>query len=147
MTTAFELHSEDCSPTGHWDIADDANTIAEAAAEPRPWFMAISLGSRPRCFGCGGRMLPKVVVVQSAFAICERCATTDWSGWRPYWHAIGSLGSTLELSTSRGITFWTPPASLPDIDGYLRWLELWDTMHPDRPARRPTHHRHGMLHR
>lgn len=139
MTTDFELRGEDCSPNGHWDITDDETTIAGAPTEPRPWFMAVSLGSRPRCFGCGGRMLPKVVVIQSGFALCGNCGTIDWSRCHPYWLAIESLGSTLELSRSRGIIFWTPPPTLPDIDGYLRWIELWDILHPDRPSRRPIH--------
>lgn len=128
MTTDFELRGEDSSPNGHWDITDDAETIAEATANPRPWFMLISLASRPRCFGCGGRMLPKVVVVQADHAICDNCSSIDWSDSRAYWDALDSLGSPLELTRSRGILFWTPPATLPDQDAFIRWMELWDIM-------------------
>ena len=136
MTISFELIGEDESSTTEVYNLELANASLRRATSHLAWFMSITLASRPRCFGCGGRMLPKVVVVQSAFAICDKCSTTDWARCRPYWLAIESLGSALELSRSRGIIFWTPPATLPDIDGYLRWLELWDIMNPDRPPRR-----------
>lgn len=132
MKTGFELHGGDDSPSLPAIDADAAKTLAETAQNARPWFMAISLGSRPRCFGCGGRMLPKVVVVQADHAICELCSSIDWSDLRPSWHALESLGSPLELTRSRGITFWTPPASLPDQDAYLRWVELWEIMRRPR---------------
>lgn len=128
MDTDFQLHGDDTPPTYNWSTTDDPTATTEDPTSPRPWFMAVSLRCRPRCFGCGGRMLTKVVVVQFDFAICEQCSTTDWSAYRPLWRALESLGSPLELSRSRGITFWTPPTTLPDIDGYLRWLELHDIM-------------------
>lgn len=126
MTIDFELHGEERSLTPSLDTTDDWKTAAEAAAKARPWFMAVSLASRPRCFGCGGRMLPKVVRIQANHALCEACSTIDWSDYRPYWRAIESLGCPLEITTSRGIVFWTPPHTLKDVDGYLRWMELWE---------------------
>lgn len=139
MLSTFELHGEDDSNTTPGYVCELADSARRRSTSHLAWFMSVPLDSRPRCFGCGGRMLPKVVIVQSDFAICEQCTAMDWSKCHPYWLALASLGSPLELSRSRGIIFWTPPATLPDIDAYLRWLELWDIMNPDRRPRRPTH--------
>lgn len=126
MLNTFELHADDSSPATP-EIAKNApNTPSRVDTRPLPWFMSISLATRPRCFGCGGRMLPKVVIIQSDFALCQQCGRIDWSDYRPFWFALESLGSTLELTRSRGIVFWTPPPPLPDQDAYLRWMELWE---------------------
>lgn len=126
--TSFELQGEQSSKSSAEVNTNVSNATLERASSGLPWFMSISIATRPRCFGCGGRLLPKVVVIQSNFAICEQCSSIDWSDYRPFWLAIDSLGSPLELSRSRGITFWTPPFTLPDQDAYLRWMELWDIM-------------------
>lgn len=128
MTTTFALHGGDSSPTCALGNTEAAKTISEHAGSRRPWFMPVCLASRPRCFGCGGRMLPKVVVVKGNYAICEKCSFVDWSKLHAFWDAIESLGSPCELTRARGIVFWTPPASLPDTDAYLRWMELWEIM-------------------
>lgn len=135
MLSTFELLGEDNSNTSDYSPLEFAETTHRHDTGHLAWFMSITLNTRPRCFGCGGRMLPKVVVIQSNCAICEQCSTIDWSDFRPFWLALESLGSPLELSRSRGITFWTPPPTLPDIDGYLRWIELWDIVNgPRSPA-------------
>lgn len=135
MLSTFELHGGDSSPTCSEITTELQSTTLERATRGLPWFMSISLAARPRCFGCGGRLLPKVVVVQGNFALCDRCERIDWSDYRPHWLAIESLGSPLELSRSRGIIFWTPPITLPEHDAYLRWIELWDIMRGPRPCR------------
>lgn len=127
MITGFELHGGDASPACAFSTSDDAETIPGSPVKQRPWFMSISLATRPRCFGCGGRLLPKVVVFQADFALCERCASTPWSDYHRFWLAIESLGKPLELRHTRGVTFWVPPSDLPDQDGYLRWMQLWET--------------------
>lgn len=133
MTTGFASHGGDASPTCPLSTTDDWKTATETARKDRPWFMAVSLGSRPRCFGCGGRMLPKVVRIQENHALCEACSLVGWDEYRPFWAALESLGAPMELTRSRGIVFWTPPPTLPDQDAYIRWLELWDIMRgPDR---------------
>lgn len=128
MFSTFELHGGDSSPTCSDIDTELPNTTLERTSTGLPWFMSISLATRPRCFGCGGRLLPKVVVVQGNFAVCDRCEAVDWTEYRPFWLAIESLGSPLELSRSRGIIFWTPPITLPEHDAYLRWIELWAIM-------------------
>lgn len=125
------------SPTTSRIDTDDSRMIAATASKPRPWTMTITLRDRPRCFGCGGSMLPKVVRIQRNFAVCDVCDRIDWHESHPYWSAIDSLGGPLELTTSRGIVYWTPPASLPVIDAYLRWMELWDIMKSAPTTRRP----------
>ena len=127
-TLDFELESEQSSPSLDGDELAKLPDRPQGTPRERPWFMSVSLATRPRCFGCGGRMLPKVVVFSSGFAICELCSYIDWSKFTPTWLAIESLGCAGELSRSRGIVFWTPPGSLPDIDAYLRWAELWEIM-------------------
>jgi hypothetical protein len=77
-------------------------------------------------------MLSKTVRIQDNMALCEMCNEIDQSEFRPFWLAIGSLGTVDELTHSRGIIFWIPPSSLPDQDGYQRWMELWEIM--TRPA-------------
>lgn len=135
MISNFELIGEEQSNTLSGYTVELAMEALRRSSSNRPWFMSVTLSSRPRCFGCGGRMLPKVVVVQSNFAICEQCSTIDWSDYQPFWLALDSLGSPLELSRNRNIIFWTPPATLPDHDAYLRWLELWDIMSTTRTPR------------
>lgn len=135
MLATFELRGEDDSNTTDGYNLELATIAHRRSSSHLAWFMSVTLDSRPRCFGCGGRMLPKVVVVQSNVAICEQCSHTNWSDFRPFWLALKSRGAPLEITRSRGIIFWTPPASLPDIDGYLRWIELREIrLHP-RPAR------------
>ncbi len=131
----FQLEAQDnCSSTA-LGTPEDARKSLEALLADRAWFMLVSLKTRPRCFGCGGRLLPKVVTVQLDFALCDACGTIDWSEYRPFWNALTSRGCTDELTRSRGIIFWTPPSTLPDQDAYLRWLELRDIMR-----------RHAILH-
>ncbi len=84
-------------------------------------------------------MLPKVVVIVQNHAVCEKCSFIDWSNYVAFWDAIESLGTALEITRSRGIVFWTPPASLPDHDAYLRWMELWEIM-SDHSCRALTGH-------
>lgn len=124
----YALHGDDPPPSLPGNSENVTEPTIEGASTRLPWFMSVTLATRPRCFGCGGRLLPKVVMVQSDFALCEQCARIDWSDYRPFWLAIQSLGSPLELSRSRGIVFWTPPVTLPQHDAYLRWIELWDIM-------------------
>lgn len=135
MQTGFELTSDGKAIASNSNSENGPRTAPGKPLPTRPWFMAVSLGSRPRCFGCGGRMLPKVVTVQADHAICEACSFIDWSDYRSYWDAIESLGSPLEITRSRGIVFWTPPPTLPDQDGYIRWMELWEIM-SDHSARK-----------
>lgn len=137
MTLEFELEGEYSSSARRDDDPTILPDRPQATTSERPWFMSVSLGTRPRCFGCGGRMLPKVVVFDGGFAICEICTSIDWSHQQPLWRALDSLGAVGELSRNRGIIFWTPPSSLPDIDGYLRWMELWDIMKRPRTVKRP----------
>lgn len=138
MLSTFELHGGDSSPTCSDITTEVPNTTLEQASRALPWFTSISLPTRPRCFGCGGRLLPKVVVIQANFAVCDRCDRINWSDYRPFWHALESLGSPLELSRSRGVIFWTPPITLPERDAYFRWIELHDLIrHPPTPASLP----------
>lgn len=137
MLATFQLHGGESSPTCLSTTTELPNTTLEQACINLPWFMTISLKTRPRCFGCGGRLLPKVVIVQGNFALCDRCDRINWTDYRPYWLAIESLGCPLELSRSRGVTFWTPPPSLPERDAYFRWIELWDIVRGPRSTPRP----------
>ena len=124
MITTFELHGENTSKTTSPSTSEISPETIEAACSHLPWFMSISLSSRPRCFGCGGRLLPKVVFIQANCAICDRCERINWDDFRPYWLALQSRAGPLELTRTRGIVFWTPPVTLRDMDAYLRWLEL-----------------------
>ena len=132
MTRTFGLEGEYDKRKRSGNDPDFPNTPSPHIYRDLPWFMSVSLSQRPRCFGCGGRMLSKVVTFSHGFALCEDCALTDWSNFHGCWRAIESLGSDREISRSRGITFWTPPVSLPDHDAFLRWLELWTIMRDTR---------------
>lgn len=135
MFKEFELEGERNSVTSPTFEDGRPRKSWLAPESTLPWFLSIAVASRPRCFGCGGRLLPKVVVIVDNFALCEKCSTTDWSDFQPYWRALESRGPPLELSRSRGVTFWTPPATLPDMDAYIRWLKLRAIMrHRDDPA-------------
>ncbi len=140
----FELTGDDAPPSLSEAPAEDAKTAPETADAERAWFMNIALRCRPRCFGCGGRMLPKAVRIVANYAVCEVCSNIDYSEIRPTWAALESLGSPLELTRSRGIIFWTPPSTLPDIEAYMRWMELWDIMARHSSRALLTHHNHEL---
>lgn len=124
-TIGFCLTPDNYSHTAPGGDTGNADTFIETPIADRAWHMCVSLPSRPRCFGCGGRMLPKGVVIVSNFAVCKLCSDHPLSDYFDAWLAIESLGCTLEITRSRGIVFWTPPGTLPDHDAYLRWMELW----------------------
>ncbi len=126
--STFELLAGDPSPASGFGTTEDRKTSPETTTTERPWFMFVSLRDRPRCFGCGGRMLSKTVRIQANYALCELCNEIDQSEFRPFWNAIDTLGCPGELTKSRGIIFWIPPRTLPDQEAYLRWMELWEIM-------------------
>lgn len=137
MTTAdFQLEAQDNCISTSSGTTDDARASLENLIAEREWFMFIALRTRPRCFGCGGRLLSKTVRIQANYALCERCDGLDNSFYRPFWNALRSRGCTDELTTSRGIIFWTPPTSLPEHDAYLRWHELREIAGRTDPAQR-----------
>ncbi len=121
----FKLESQQFRNVSETDTTEDRKTSVETATAARAWFMTVSLRQRPRCFGCGGRMIPKTVHVRHNRALCEICVDHDWSRIQPFWNAMADLAGPLEVTPSRGILFWTPPATLPDEEAYLRWLDLW----------------------
>lgn len=137
MSATFRLHGEQSTTTPLSTTTTIPITTLEQPTRDLPWFMSISTPTRPRCFRCGGRLLPKLVVIQANHALCDFCARHDNTEYRPFWDAIERLAPPLEISRSRGIIFWTPSPSLPDTDGYLRWLHLWNLMiatpQTDRP--------------
>lgn len=122
----FQLLAQPNSTIQQWGDTADPNSLPGIPETARPWFMSVSLATRPRCFGCGGRMLPKTVRIQSNFALCEGCSAVNWTQQRRYWLALEELGCPLEISRSRGIVFWTPPVGLPDQDACIRSIELAD---------------------
>lgn len=124
----FELVPENIGIASTLDPTEDRETSSLAIDPGREWFMYVALRARPRCFGCGGRMLSKTVKIQANFALCERCERIDQSEFRPHWLALESLGAPDELTRSRGIVFWLPPITLPDQDAYCRWMKLLEAV-------------------
>lgn len=102
-------------------------------------------------------MLPKVVTIAFDVAWCETCgdrvrrsgrepdrqssepdrplSSFDTVTMIPFLRAIESIGCPGELTLARGITFWTPPPTLPDYDVFMRWLDLREIIdHPLHPG-------------
>ena len=93
-------------------------------ANLKPWHMSLSSPTRPRCPGCGARMIPKAVRIALNVATCDRCDHNFNAERLSFFLALESLAGPSEISRSHHVMFWTPPSSLPDVCAFARWLEL-----------------------
>lgn len=71
-------------------------------------------------------MLPKAVTIADDTAWCDLCWLHDHTEDLALLVAIVNRGFPLDVTTSRGITFWTPPTKLDDQPLLLRWMTVAD---------------------
>lgn len=93
-------------------------------ANVKTWHMSISAPTRPRCPGCGARMIPKAVRIKLNVATCDRCDQSFDAERLSFFLALESLAGPSEITRSHHVMLWTPPPSLPDVCAFGRWLEL-----------------------
>lgn len=105
-----------------------------SSPQTRSWFMSVAVPTRPRCPACGGRMLPKAVMICGDVAWCDICHDAQHSDDVGWITGLLSRAGPSEFTVSRGVTFWTPPATLDDMPIYGRWVQVAQQQRASRRA-------------